>query len=283
MTELEKIIKGAKLTTTDTVVANYILDAENGIGIKTLSEVAAACSVSETSVIRFVKKLGYKSYSEFKGAMAQKLVEDSRNGNALVSKKLASSKKQIKESSIVRDVANGAIENITKTCAGLSETAIDNIVNILMDSRRKLIVGFRATLSCAEYLQAKMRPMIADTVLLGRSESEALQAAVDVTEKDCLLMFSFPAYSEINKALIRQAKENKARTILITDQVTAPMAQDADIVVTTSIKGLGFTNSYLAPMLIAEMILCLLNTKMDDAADARAEKMDELLQKYKLY
>lgn len=57
------------LTRTDAEIAEYILAHFNTIGFQTSTTLAEAVGVSDTSVIRFIRKLGFKGYSEFRAEM----------------------------------------------------------------------------------------------------------------------------------------------------------------------------------------------------------------------
>ena len=54
-------------------VANYILEHRSKCVRMTLSELGKACGLSETTIIRFINKLEYTSYQDFRLDMAQDL------------------------------------------------------------------------------------------------------------------------------------------------------------------------------------------------------------------
>lgn len=63
MEELAKKIQSMTLTRTDVEIAEYILAHLSTIGFQTSTTLAEAIGVSDTSVIRFIRKLGFKGYS----------------------------------------------------------------------------------------------------------------------------------------------------------------------------------------------------------------------------
>ena len=66
MDDLVKKIQGMSLTRTDAEIAEYILANLNTIGFQTSTSLAEAIGVSDTSVIRFIRKLGFKGYADFR-------------------------------------------------------------------------------------------------------------------------------------------------------------------------------------------------------------------------
>ena len=60
------------------------------------------------------------------------------------------------------------------------------------------------------------------------SELDALEKLVDISKDDCLILYSFPRYSELNFVLMDMARTQGAKIILFTDQVTSPLAKQAE-------------------------------------------------------
>ena len=53
------------------IIANYVLENSEKVILLTISDLAAACNTSETTILRFLHKLGYNSYQVFRVKMAQ--------------------------------------------------------------------------------------------------------------------------------------------------------------------------------------------------------------------
>lgn len=54
------------LSKTQKTIADYILDNPDGTILLSITELANNCSTSETTVMRFLKKLDYDSYQIFR-------------------------------------------------------------------------------------------------------------------------------------------------------------------------------------------------------------------------
>lgn len=278
---LEQKISELALSKTEKRIADYILANQDTIGLKTVTELSEEIGVSGTSVIRFVRRLGFGSYLEFKKEMGSRLLQNSRDAHS--ASKYARSRTALAGGDLVEGVYTRALQNIQKTCEGLNKEIIDRIVTLLINSRRKYICGFRTTHTCAQYLSSKLIYFVPDVVCLGDSERDAMERVIDITAEDCLVLFSFPKYSEINYSLLEAARKKGAKIVLITDQVTAPLTVRADLVVPVSISGLGFTNSYVAAFCLAEILLFAVSRWVDISQSDRAKQLDRYLEKHKLY
>lgn len=63
------------LSSSQKVIADHILSDQKNAAMSTISELAKKCSVSETTVMRFIKKLGYTSFQVFRIDMAHEITE----------------------------------------------------------------------------------------------------------------------------------------------------------------------------------------------------------------
>ena len=51
-------------------IADYVLANSSEVMLHSISDIAARCSTSETTIMRFIRKLGYKSYQVFRVQIA---------------------------------------------------------------------------------------------------------------------------------------------------------------------------------------------------------------------
>ena len=69
MKELRETIRNANLTKTQKMIAKYILDHSADACFMTSTEIALKLGVSESSVIRFSRSLGYSGFMDFQKAL----------------------------------------------------------------------------------------------------------------------------------------------------------------------------------------------------------------------
>ena len=70
MEQLRESMKRAKLTKTSRLIGEYMLDHETDACFMTSTEIAAELDVSEASVIRFARALGYSGYMDFQKSLS---------------------------------------------------------------------------------------------------------------------------------------------------------------------------------------------------------------------
>lgn len=285
MEDLVRKIQSMTLTRTDAEIAEYILAHLSTIGFQTSTTMAEEIGVSDTSVIRFIRKLGFKGYADFRSEMNARTARqiDRAQPDLLPGEKYLRTLEHLGSSSLISDVSQYTLNNLQKSYAQLDQGTVEQIVDILLSSDRKYIAGFRGTACCAQYMASKLLFLTPHVVPILHADATAVENLLDITERDCLFLYSFPRYSEIARPLMEIARESGAKVILMTDRRTSPLANKADVVVTAQVDGLGFTNSYVAPLSLSEVILLSVSGRRDVTDSKRFNRIDSVMDREKLY
>ena len=285
MEDLVRKIQSMTLTRTDAEIAEYILAHLSTIGFQTSTTMAEEIGVSDTSVIRFIRKLGFKGYADFRSEMNARTARqiDRAQPDLTPGEKNLRTLEHLGSSSLISDVSQYTLNNLQKSYAQLDQGTVEQIVDILLSSDRKYIAGFRGTACCAQYMASKLLFLTPHVVPILHADATAVENLLDITERDCLFLYSFPRYSEIARPLMEIARESGAKVILMTDRRTSPLANKADVVVTAQVDGLGFTNSYVAPLSLSEVILLSVSGRRDVTDSKRFNRIDSVMDREKLY
>ena len=280
-------IQGMELSKTDSLIAEHILDSIDTIGLKTSTSLAEEIGVSDTSIIRFIRKLGFKGYSDFRVAMTERLTEQysqSQSSHELSpGERYVKFQSNLKSGTLISDISKYTVNNLEKSFSKLTDETVDKAVDILLSSEKHYICGFRGAASCAQYMASKLVLMVSNVITLTHADATAIESIADIKKGDCIILYSFPRYSEINFSLLEIAREAGAKVILFTDKFTSPLVGLADIVIVTYVSGLGFTNSYVAPLSISELLLLAISNRNDERCMQRISKIDKLIGDRKLY
>ena len=275
-------IRDKELTKTEKIIADYILDNINTIGFSPLKDVAMACGVSDTSVIRFLRELGYDGYTDFKKSLNDKLIEQ-YHANLSPMQKFNQSKAQITTESIANEVFYNSINNLNNAYLSMDDKLLQSIADCLIAYKSKYIAAFRGTSCCADYFWRKAIYFLPGLILCDKAESETIEKMVDISRDDCLMLFSFPRYSEISFTILELAKKRGAKIIVFTDRLTSPLAPYADYLVTVNVNGVSFTNSYVVPLCYAEALAVIISKKLENSTEERLNLLEDHIYKANLY
>lgn len=278
MEQLREVMKRAKLTKTSRVIGEYILDNETDACFMTSTEIAEKLEVSEASVIRFARALGYTGFMDFQKNLRKSHSERLGRISSAVAvpyERLQASMAHTDENYIQEFLMNTQA-NITSVVRNNTKETFDGAVELLIQARRKYIVASRANSGVAAYFNLLLRHQVTDVIPTWESSVNVIDHMCDIGKEDCVIVFSFPRYSEMDRQALRMAEDAGASIIVITDRPSAPMAQFATVLLTVDVDTNTFFNSYVGVQLVMEILSAGLSRRM---GDANAEKL-QLIDKY---
>lgn len=275
---LRDLMKNAKLTKTSRVIGEYILDNETDACFMTSTEIAEKLEVSEASVIRFARALGYTGYMDFQRNLRKSHTERLGRISSAVAvpyERLQASMAHTDENYIQEFLMNTQT-NITSVVKNNPQETFDAAVELLVGARRKYIVASRANTGVASYFNLLLRHQLPDVIPTWESSVNVIDHMCDIGPEDCVIIFSFPRYSEMDRQALQMAEDAGANILVITDRPSAPMAQFATVLLTVDVDTNTFFNSYVGVQLVMEILCAGLSRRM---GDANAEKL-RLIDKY---
>ena len=261
--EFQDFILSKSLTETEKELAEFFLHCPTDPGKLSTRKIAEQLYVSDMTVLRFVRKLGYSNYAKFCADWFPEEADPSQKTGESYSRRKEQARLEFQSDLLFR-VACCASENLKSGLQDISDRTLEEIVQILMSSRNRYIAGFQLNACCADYLSRKLQWYLKQVIAFTVEDTGQIERMIDMGPEDCLILFSFAPYTRMNEVLLKIAKEQRTKVVVITDKVTAPVASYGDICLTVPVKGAGDVKSYVVPMGISEAILVILSTRLED-------------------
>lgn len=255
--KLNELVASAPLPPKLRAVADYVINNLDTCRFLTAIELAEAINVSYSTVIRLAKKLGFSGYPDF-----QKFLREAFEDNLQsISDSIVVPSQRIDEiiargaTAPVNDiVAAHVFSNIQSTLANNPEKQFKKACDIILTSCQKYILAERGCASVASFLNLIMRQMIPHVHNYIGYGQNIFDFVSDLDGGDCVISVTFPRYSQLTVNATEMAKSQGAKIILITDSVTSPLAHHADVILTAQCTSSDYYNSYVAAMMIAELL-----------------------------
>jgi DNA-binding MurR/RpiR family transcriptional regulator len=254
---LENKIKNARLTKTERRIADFFLDNLTRICFMTAEDISVELGVSDASVIRFVRSLGYTGFSELKKSIQTQLskhLENSTNEQSALFERLTRITPYLTDDDLVQSMMKVMMRNFKDTFKRNEMKRIGEISQCLIASRRKYIIGPRGNQDLAfmaAHLFAQTLPGVHPVLY---SDVSPFDPLLDIDRRDCALFFSFPRYSGASETSSLFVKKSRAKRIVVTDKVTSPIAAGADIILTAGLNNISFNNSRVIAVFLIELI-----------------------------
>lgn len=232
-------------------VAEYILANPSMILFATATEVAQRAAADPATVVRFVQRLGFAGYIEFRERLRSEHpslcppvehMTGSPTGN--VPTELAAT---------IANVRAQTQTNLERTFEDLDMRTLDAVLDALLTAPRVVVMGAGASHILAMHLHRVLQTAQISSQLMG-DWYDLLFDAASFSATDLLFAIASLRYSKVTIEALRLAHAAGARTTLLTDAIFAPGADVADHTLLFSPRAMG---EFLSPAAGSVVIDCL--------------------------
>lgn len=243
--------KAALLTKSERKLLDYVLTHDEESVFLNIKKLAERVNVSEATVVRFSRALGFKGFPEFQ-----------RELRLLFRKKLTST------SRLQKTIANGAdegeilikvlqtdINNIAETLKEVSAQDFAQFIELMDSAERIVIVGLRSSYSLAFFLGIALEFLQKNVWIVQPGVGNMWDRLIGLKRSDLLIGISFPRYTKLAIEVMHYAKSRNVKTLAITDSHISPLAQYADHILVAHYKMNSFIESLTAPLSLINAII----------------------------
>ncbi|MFF2371751.1 MurR/RpiR family transcriptional regulator [Agromyces sp. NPDC058110] len=258
-----------RLSSAEARVAGAIIADPAIVVDLTITELAARCGTSLSTVARFCQTLGYSGYREFRmevaGALSREEAERDRFG-------LADSDIGADDSvsDVVAKIAFHEVLAIEQTVKGLDTEVLDQVVDAIIGAPHVDLYGFGASGLTAQDLQQKLS-RIAISASCSVDVHLALVGAALRRTADVAIAISHSGLTAETNHTLEVAREAGATTVAITNSPDSPLAEIADFVLTTRAREspyrMGAMSSRIAQLALVDFLFVRVAQRRGDLAD----------------
>lgn len=211
------------LTQTDRQIAQFILQQPAQVAQMPVSKLAQAVQLSEATIVRFCKKIGYTGLLELKSALKRELLEESEQ-TLPVSPDifLDDSRKDV-----AQKIAMTAETTLKETIDLLDMRVVHPVVQQLLTANRVLFVGFGASGLAAMEARDKMNRQGIDSEAYTDRFTMTLKLA-NLKPQDLVVAFSHSGETPEVVNAFALAKKAGAQCLAITHRPHSPLTEMAD-------------------------------------------------------
>lgn len=287
MTEqLRAKMMGVKLTKKEKLISEFVLDNFAEVCFITSTEIAKRLQVSDSSVIRFTRTLGYSGFMDFQKDIRRMYTEriNSVSDNITIpSERLRLSISRLDENDITEVYFSNVLQNLKSSVNNNDSLAFERAAGLIAGSKRKFVVTSRANSCVGDMLLLLLKHLLPDVYETSHPALNVIDHLCDITENDCIIAVSFPRYSEMDVLAAQMAYDAGAKIVLITDKASAPLAKYATQILTVGVDSNTFFNSYVGPLFTMELLCSYISKKMGYSTEAKLRLIDKYISKVGLF
>ncbi len=285
MEQLKDMLKQAKLTKTSRRIGAFMLDHETDACFMTSTELAQELEVSEASVIRFARALGFTGYMDLQKHLRKSHTEKLGRISSAVAvpyERLQASMAS-ESSDYIQEFLLNTQTNIVSVVRNNPKETFDAAVELLLTARRRYLVASRANTGVASYCNLLLRHQLTDVIPTWESSVNVIDHMCDIGSEDCVVLFSFPRYSEMDRQALKMAEDAGAKILVVTDRPSAPLAQYATVLLTVDVDTNTFFNSYVGVELVMEILCAGLSRRVGGASAEKLKLIDRYIGELGVY
>lgn len=269
--------KHSLITKKGRLVAEYITNNKDKVGFMTANAIANELGISDVTVIRFARSLGYDGYSDMQSEL-QSLAIQKINGQPLFSAspgaKITASTPS--DENAVKDlVLNNTLFNIDNMIKRNTTRDFQQAADIIIQSRKKYVIGFLARSVFSTHLANDLRFLLSDVINITSSSSNALIPLLDISSHDCVILYSYNKDPSKTLEVAHICKDHGAKIIIITDNEAAQVNADSDASLIAIVDGISFSN-YLAVHLLGDILVTTIAKQLGPDQEARFKQIKSL-------
>ncbi|MGR5268151.1 MurR/RpiR family transcriptional regulator [Vibrio astriarenae] len=227
----------AQLTQTSRRVADFLQLNPEKVLILSTAEIADACSVSKTSVSRFIRQLGYDDHL----ALRNELMEERDSGLPVMTS-------DISDSDIQSDMQ--ALEQLW---AQLASMDTQKMVESLINAKRIKVIGYRNGYPLAMHFRQQLMQCRTGVDLLPLPGQTIGEDLVSIEDDDFVVLFGIRRRVAQFEHIVEHLKGK--RCLLITDQSGQKYADKMDQVIICHMNNESPLDSYAVPMSLISFLV----------------------------
>lgn len=209
------------------LIADFIMEHRGASVDPSITELATQIGISEATLVRFVRKLGYQGYQKFRIALAKESVAE----NTQIFEIAVDGDAQ--EDDVIDRIFKHTIQALELSRKQLDKTAVIKTAELIVAARHVLLFGFggsniNARDAYHKFLRTGLACMYTDEFHM------QLMLASQTDAADIALLFSHSGRNYDIIALAEELKANQCPVAVITSYDNSPLAHCADILLTVS-------------------------------------------------
>jgi DNA-binding MurR/RpiR family transcriptional regulator len=277
---LDKIYTEYKaFTPSQQKVAAYLTQHLDEALILNANQLAKKAGVSEATFTRFITRLGFSGFSEFKREIGNFVIQ----GHSTTERLAESAETFGISDSVFLEILRGDIENIHKITNGISNELFEKAVEKLSSAKSIYLLGLRSSYALAFYLAFNLRFFLKSVTLIKPGIGDIPEQVLSAGKGDVLVAVSFRRFTRDVVNIVEKIKRKKAYIIAITNSHLSPIAQLADMSLAVETEIPTYIESFTAPMSLLNAFITAVALKKKKQALPALTKLETEFDEFEIY
>jgi DNA-binding MurR/RpiR family transcriptional regulator len=266
-----------QLTKSEKQIANYLRKNQEESAFLSAGELADRLGLSEATMVRFARALGFSSYPALRAAL-----QETFRQRASHSARLRSRLDSLREGGdIFERLVASEIDYLTEALHTLDRDALHAAVELLRTHLRVFVFGLGPSTSLVDLLEIRLTRSARHVVPLRTSGREILEPLLLMNKDDLLIAIGFFDVTPALQLVLECAKQQNTPVILVTDTLDSMVGDKADVILKARRGPVSAFHSLTVPMTIINTLLLALSLADQEKVMTNLDKLDQLRERLK--
>lgn len=262
-------------TKNEKVIYEFLLTKKESIFLYTELDISKLTGISQPTVSRFWRKIGYNNLKEFKDSMKE--LQDLSSPSAKFKSILSSDKFHYK------NYAKRSISLIEDSSSKISESDFNKVVDLFITSNRVFTHGIGPAESLCSLLNFRLNRFGLNMNSLTPCGQSLYEDLINIKKDDLIVLFLFSHYHPETHVIMDYAKELGCNIVIITDILIKPFDDNNIITFYVSRGELLEFHSLVGPLFFIESIIVAIGISKNNEPLDKLNKLENLREKYESF
>lgn len=259
------------------LIAEHLLRNPMRITAWSIEDLASDIGVSNATLSRFARTMGFSGYPDLRSAIAETL----RTVLRPVEKLRHTLEHRHPEEAALTGGLEATLANLRRTAEQIDGPGILDVVQRLCKARAAYVMGFGLSAHVAGVLTLGLQPYcptLVNVVEFGGTEVAAGRL-MNIGPEDVLIVISIPRYAKDAIHLTDYVRDRGAHVVAITDSPASPLAQRAHTQLIAQCTHPVLSSSLCGPLLVAEALVAAMMVSNSENVQ-HAQSLTEVIARY---
>lgn len=266
-----------QLTKSERRIADFMRRSQDEAAFLSAAEIAERLELSEATMVRFARALGFESYPALREAL-----QDNFRHRMTHSARLRSRLDDLREAGdIFERLVASEIDYLTEAIQSLNREALNEAVELLRTHQRVFVFGVGPSVSLVDLLEIRLTRTARQVIPLKTSGREVLEPMLMMNNQDLLIAIGFFNLTPALQIVLDYANQQGTPVILVTDMLGPLVGDQANVVLAARRGPVSAFHSLAVPMTIINALLLALSSADQENVMAHLDKLDQMRDKLK--
>ncbi len=258
-------------------IANFLRKNQEESAFLSAGEIARRLDLSEATLVRFARTLGFNSYPAMRSVLQQNFRQ-----RVTHSARLRGRLDEMREGGDIFERTTATeIDYLTQALESIDRKEMNKAVKLMHSHQRIFVFGLGPSVSLVDLMEIRLHRFGKQVVPLKTSGREMLEPLLQLSKNDLLFVICFFDQNPALNLILDYGKKVGCPIIMLTDTLDVLLGDKADVMLAARRGPVGEFHSLVVPMTVINALLLSIAGEEQETIMPTLDKLDSLREQLK--